>query len=109
MKLKPLSWLALLALCAPAWGAGEAELGRNLAATCANCHGTDGRARPGMAPLAGMPADALVRALDEFRSGRRPATIMHQIARGYTDEQIRLIAAHFAAQAAAPAAPAARP
>ena len=34
----------------------------------------------------------------EFKDGKRPATIMHQIAKGYTDEQIRLIAGYFAAQ-----------
>ena len=98
---KPLSWLALLALCAPAWGASEAEIGRNLAATCANCHGTQGRALGAMAPLAGLPAETLINAMNDFRAGKRPATIMHQIAPGYSDEQVRLIAAHFAAQPAA--------
>jgi cytochrome subunit of sulfide dehydrogenase len=36
--------------------------------------------------------------LTEFRDGKRPATIMHQIARGYTDAQLKAIAGHFAAQ-----------
>lgn len=99
MTLKPLSWLALLALCAPAWGAAnEAQLGRNLAATCANCHGTNGHAQGAMRSLAGMPAEHLLMMVDGFRSGQQPATIMHQIAKGYTDEQMRLIAAYFAAQ-----------
>jgi sulfide dehydrogenase cytochrome subunit len=47
-----------------------------------------------------MPKDALVRALLEFKSGARPATVMHQLAKGYTDEQIALIAGWFAAQKA---------
>lgn len=74
------------------------SLARDLAATCANCHGTNGHAIAGASRLAGEPADRLIRTFLEFRSGDRPATIMHQIAKGYTDEQIRLIADYFAAQ-----------
>lgn len=77
-------------------------LARNLAATCANCHGTDGRAVGEMKPLAGMPADEIVRKVGEFRSGVQPATIMHQISKGYTEEQIKLVAGYFAAQKARP-------
>jgi cytochrome c553 len=33
-----------------------------------------------------------------FRSGDKPATIMHQIVAGYTDEQIDLITTWFAEQ-----------
>lgn len=98
MSLKPLSWLALLAVCAPAWGASDAQFGRELAATCANCHGTNGQARGEMKSLAGMPADTLLQKLADFKSGQQPATIMHQIAKGYTDEQMRQIAAYFATQ-----------
>ena len=39
--------------------AQDAHLARNLATTCANCHGTNGQARGKMKPLAGMPADKL--------------------------------------------------
>ena len=86
------------ALCAQAAMANEALLGRNLAATCANCHGTDGKARGDMKTLAGTPADKLVAMMNDYRNGNLPATIMHQISKGYTDQQIRLIAAYFAAQ-----------
>jgi len=68
------------------------------AAACANCHGTDGRAQPGMEPLAGKDKDEMVQKLMDFKSGRKPATLMHQIAKGYSDEQIAQIAAYFAAQ-----------
>lgn len=80
--------------------AQDARLGRNLAATCANCHGTNGHARGDMKPLAGVSADKIVAMLADFKSGNQPATIMHQISKGYTDEQIKLIAAFFAAQPA---------
>ncbi len=68
------------------------------AAACANCHGTDGRAQPGMEALAGKDKDELAQKMLDFKSGRKPATIMHQIAKGYSDEQIRDITAYFAAQ-----------
>jgi cytochrome subunit of sulfide dehydrogenase len=80
--------------------AQDANLARNLAATCANCHGTNGQARGDMKVLAGVPAEKIVAMLADFKSGAQPATIMHQISKGYTDEQIKLIAAFFAAQPA---------
>ena len=99
-RRRPIGVALALATTALAGVAAEADadLARNLAATCANCHGTDGKARGAMRQLAGMPAPALVTLIEGFKAGRRDATVMHQIARGYSDEQIRLIAAHFAAQ-----------
>ena len=76
------------------------EAGRNLAASCAMCHGTDGRSVGGNEPLAGMPRDELVRKFKDFRSGAKPATVMHQISKGYTEPQIDALAAFFAAQKA---------
>jgi cytochrome subunit of sulfide dehydrogenase len=80
--------------------AQDVSLARNLAATCANCHGTNGQARGDMKPLAGVSAEKIVAMLADFKSGAQPATIMHQISKGYTDEQIKLMAAFFAAQPA---------
>jgi len=75
---------------------------RSLAATCAQCHGTDGHAPPGSAviALAGMPAPYLVEQMLAFKSGVRPGTVMPQIAKGYGDAQIAQIAAYFAQQPA---------
>ena len=74
------------------------NLGRNLAATCANCHGTGGVSLTEIESLAGKPKDELVRKLQEFKTDKRPGTVMSQLAKGYTDPQIELIAAWFAAQ-----------
>ena len=91
-------WLLLL-LCAPAL-AQDLNVGRSLAATCANCHGTQGRPRgQTMPPLAGMKADAMLERLADYRRGARAGTVMPQIAKGYTEEQLRLVAAYFAVQA----------
>jgi cytochrome c553 len=51
-----------------------------------------------MEPLAGMPKSEMVRKLGEFRTGAKPATVMHQLAKGYTEQQIDLVAGYFAAQ-----------
>jgi sulfide dehydrogenase cytochrome subunit len=90
---------AALALPALAQGA-DPSFERNLAAACANCHGTNGVSQQGMPNLAGQQRTYLVQQMKDFRSGARPATLMHQISKGYTDEQIEALAAFFAAQKA---------
>jgi cytochrome c553 len=87
----------LIASAAPAM-AQDANLARNLAATCANCHGTNGNARGDMKQLAGVSSEKILAQLADFRSGAQPATIMHQIVKGYTEPQLKLIADWFAAQ-----------
>ena len=79
--------------------------GARLAGTCAACHGTAGatagRNGGGSAPipsLAGQSREALSSSLRAFKAGTRQSTIMTQIAKGYTDEQIELLSAYFAAQ-----------
>ncbi|MDO9435216.1 c-type cytochrome [Hydrogenophaga sp.] len=92
-------WLAAAVLCAAAAGA-QAQVNqiKVWAAACANCHGTDGRAEPGGIALAGQSKNDLLQKLLDFKAGKRPATIMHQLAKGYTDEQLADIAGYFAAQ-----------
>ena len=96
--------IILAAACAAPWAAQaqspDALYVRSLAATCANCHGTNGRtvdqsAVPG---LAGMPREYMLRQLQSFRDGSRPATVMHQITKGFTQPQLEQIAGYFAAQ-----------
>jgi len=72
--------------------------GRDLAASCGICHGTNGVNAGGMPNLAGQSQEALARHLRDFRDGKRPATIMHQIAKGLTEEQIVAVTAYWAAQ-----------
>ena len=72
---------------------------QQLASACAICHGTEGRSDGKvLPPLAGMPRDHIATQMRAFRDGQRPATVMHQIAKGYTDEQIDALAAFFAAR-----------
>jgi cytochrome c553 len=73
---------------------------RALAANCAACHGTGGRPAAGstVAGLAGRTQESLVDAMRAFKEGKREATLMHQIAKGYSDAEIAAIAAYFARQ-----------
>ena len=90
--------VALCVLPAVARGADDA-VARSLAATCASCHGTEGRSVSRDIPaLAGMPKERIAAEMRAFRSGERPATVMHQLARGYTDAQIDLVAGYFASR-----------
>lgn len=89
--------LALLALmAAPALAT---DTGARLYATCAGCHGTNGAGAGTALPvLAGQSQEALAASLRAFKAGSRPSTIMQQVAKGYSDEQIVLLAAFLAAQ-----------
>ena len=88
------------ALAAMAFSTQAQESGRNLAAACAICHGTMGKPAPDapLIPLAGLPRDHIATQMRAFRDGKRPATVMHQIAKGYSDAQIEAMASWFAAQ-----------
>ncbi len=71
---------------------------QSLAATCFNCHGPKGVSEAPIPGLAGRSAESTIAAMEEYRSGKRAGTIMPQIAKGYTPEQIKLIADYFAQQ-----------
>jgi len=97
--MKTLILAAALLAALPA--AAQTTAGRNLAAPCAICHGTEGRpavSESPLIPLAGLPRDHIATQMRAFRDGKRPATVMHQIAKGYNDAQIDAIAAWYAAQ-----------
>ncbi len=99
MSPKSLSITIALLAAANAAAAPEISRGARLAATCVACHGTNGDTRGATLPrLAGQSQQALSASLHAFKTGARQSTIMTQIAKGYTDEQIELLAAYFAAQ-----------
>ncbi len=75
------------------------HLARNLAAQCANCHGTNGKSVAEVPSLAGQPANVIVQKMKDYRDGKLPASIMHQLAKGYSDEQVALMADYFSKQA----------
>jgi cytochrome subunit of sulfide dehydrogenase len=92
---------AALALAAAAAHAQDNAVARSLAATCAGCHGTDGRSvTTEVVPLAGLPKEHIVAQMKAFRDGTRPATVMQQLAKGYTDAEIEAAAAYLTGQKA---------
>lgn len=78
--------------------AADPNAGRNLSATCALCHGTDGKSVGAFPALAGQDKAVLAIKLKDFRAGKGSPTIMHQIVKGFSDEQIDLMAAYFSVQ-----------
>lgn len=72
--------------------------GRLLASQCSQCHGTNGNAVSGFESLAGESASELYNDLIEMKYRSVPEGIMDLQARGYTDEQLRLISNYFATQ-----------
>ena len=94
---------ALLALpsCVAPPSSGSDTQPPYIAGTCTNCHGTHGRSAGAMPSLAGLPRPYLIEQMKQFREGGRPATIMHEIAKGYSDEQTARIADYFARQSSA--------
>lgn len=102
--------IALIATGAAAQAQNPAQA-RGLAATCFTCHGNEGRSVGNVPPsLAGQDRNYMLQQMKDFKAGKRPATIMHQHAKGYSDEQLELIADYFSKVKPGPgaAAPAAR-
>ena len=67
------------------------------AISCSGCHST-GAASSSIPRLYGRDAGDIAKAMAGFRDGSLPATVMNRIAKGFTDEESRAIAAWLAAQ-----------
>lgn len=92
--------LASFALAASAY-AGDAAKGQQKAATvCAACHGPDGNkpSAPDQPVLAGQYEDYLVRALSDYKNGRRTNPIMKGFAGQLSKQDIEDLAAWFSSQ-----------
>ena len=90
--------LATGLLLVPAGQADELSRAAILSASCEGCHGTYGRSPGAIPPIAGKSAEYLRKTLEGFRSSDTEATVMGRHVRGYTDEEIRLIAEYFSKQ-----------
>ena len=105
MNIKPLAVLAAALFCLANTAYAQADAGKDalyvksLAATCANCHGTNGKAVEGssVVTIAGLDKAYFIAQMTAFKTGTRPATIMHQLSKGYSDAQIETMATYFAA------------
>jgi sulfide dehydrogenase cytochrome subunit len=101
--MKPMLGAVLIAvavaLLTPAQAAGPSAppSGAAMAHTCAGCHGTQGRlGTVEFVPLAGLPEREFMGAMRDFRSGKRAATLMGHVARGFSDDELKAMARYFA-------------
>ena len=94
---RPHCLAAFIILCASATSASAIDMPPPGAAACSGCHPT-GRVETPVTRLTGRNPSDIVTAMQEFRSGQRPGTVMDRIAKGFTDDEIKAIAAWYAKQ-----------
>jgi cytochrome subunit of sulfide dehydrogenase len=87
--------IGFLSIAAPAAASAEPPAG---AASCSGCHPSSARVSSPVPRLTGMDRAAIVKAMQDFRSGQRAGTVMDRIAKGFTDDEIAAIAAWYATQ-----------
>jgi sulfide dehydrogenase cytochrome subunit len=87
--------IGLISIAAAVVASAEPPAG---AAACSGCHPASTRVTSPVPRLAGRDSTAIVKAMQDFRSGARAGTVMDRIAKGFTDEEIQAIAAWYAAQ-----------
>ena len=83
-----LAWVCAAAAAEPPAGA----------ASCSGCHATNPKVETPIPRLIGRNAAETVKAMQEFRGGQRPTTVMDRIAKGFSDEETQAIAAWYAEQ-----------
>nr|VFK29184.1 MAG: Cytochrome c553 [Candidatus Kentron sp. MB]VFK34764.1 MAG: Cytochrome c553 [Candidatus Kentron sp. MB]VFK76934.1 MAG: Cytochrome c553 [Candidatus Kentron sp. MB] len=107
--MKKLFFTSLLALSvatsvsateSKATSSGDIEAGKIKSAVCAGCHGADGNSPASQFPrLAGQHASYLMKQIEDFRAGtHRASDVMAPFAKGQSMEDMKDIAAYFAAQ-----------
>ena len=76
----------------------EISQGMMLSNTCAACHGTQGKSPGAIPSINGKSAGFIFQALKEFQTGVRPSTVMGRHAKGYSEQELQLIAEFFSKQ-----------
>jgi len=80
------------------WTATAAELPPTGASSCSGCHAVSASLQTPVLRLVGRPAADIVTAMQQFRAGQRPATVMDRIAKGFSDDEAAAIATWYAGQ-----------
>jgi cytochrome subunit of sulfide dehydrogenase len=97
MKMMSVLVAALAVTAFPISSARSAEAPPG-SVSCSGCHAARADVQSAIPRLNGRNASELVQQMAAFRSGQRPATIMDQIAKGYSEAEIQAIADWYAAQ-----------
>ncbi|MDD3575891.1 c-type cytochrome [Halothiobacillus sp.] len=92
-----LAFLSQTAVAETANDLAQSPRSAMLAQTCAGCHGTQGYLQnSAFMPLAGMPTTQFVTAMKSFANGSRPSTVMGPLAKAFSEDEIKAMAAYFA-------------
>jgi sulfide dehydrogenase cytochrome subunit len=75
---------------------GATPSGQMLANTCVGCHGNKGESKGAAPSINNLSAEQIVQVMQDYRSDKRPGTIMNRIAKGYSDEELKAMADYFA-------------
>ena len=94
--MKVLAALVATLLAASTAAAQDGPSGQAMVQTCYVCHGPEGRSVEGVPVLMRGQKEFVVRQMIEFKSDRRPATIMNRVAKSYSDAEIVAIADYLA-------------
>jgi sulfide dehydrogenase cytochrome subunit len=95
MRMSLAAGLVALSLAAAQAASLEAPPG---ASSCTGCHPAGAGVETPVPGLSGRSAADIVAAMEAFRNGQRPATVMDRIAKGFAVEEVRAIAAWYTAQ-----------
>jgi len=78
---------------------GDTKTGKQLAGKCASCHGEDGNApAPNFPRLAGQYESYLIKAIQDYQSGKRNNPVMQSMVQGLSEDDIENLAAWYASQ-----------
>jgi cytochrome c553 len=80
------------------WTPAPAADPQTLASSCSGCHAAGEKLTTAIPRIRGLPEAVILEAMRAFRAGRRPATVMDRIAKGFTDDEIRQLAAYFSSR-----------
>jgi cytochrome subunit of sulfide dehydrogenase len=100
-RFKPICVAVRMAVLASAFLVAAPVLAvdpQTLAVSCSGCHTNSPKLNTAIPRIRGRPAAVIVEAMHSFRSGRRPATVMDRIAKGFTDDEIKQMAEYFSGQ-----------
>jgi cytochrome c553 len=88
--------VALVGFAGSSTAAGDAQAGKAKAGPCGGCHGANGEGKNQYPALAGNPEDALVQAMQDYKSGKRSNAVMKGFVSKLSDEDIANLAAYYA-------------
>lgn len=89
----------LAAVAAGSAWAGNPAVGKEKSTACAACHGADGNSQAQDFPkIAGQHEDYLLRALQDYKSGKRKNAIMQGQVANLSKQDMADLAAYFSSQ-----------